>query len=295
MKNHQMIRRTNSYLNEIAARCSAKSARKEVNPVSVQRAPSGGINGLVVASNLWPKRGFGHESTPSSRLMGYSRTTFPSRNKTSGTESTLCGSIFREPAGTTPPVMEELGLLLMDSSLNPISWNEEAIQILSYPELPQDVKCLDAFLTQTIRAKLLNDQSPPSSPYFLTEFVSGRRRYRSRFFRLYRHLRGPSEPVVIELVLERSAPELAPLSVIAKQFNFSPRERQAVEWLLQGLSSKEIADRMEISCHTVNSFIRTIMIKMGVSNRSGILGKIITASIKRDSVTPQQSNSASGY
>jgi DNA-binding CsgD family transcriptional regulator len=83
--------------------------------------------------------------------------------------------------------------------------------------------------------------------------------------------------------------------VIAKQFSFSPRERQAVEWLLQGLSSKEIADRMEISSHTVNSFIRTIMIKMGVSNRSGILGKIITASIKRDSVTSPESNSASSY
>jgi DNA-binding CsgD family transcriptional regulator len=292
MKNHQLVRRTSTFADEIALRYGAKSVRKEMRPVSVPRTSNGGTKGLIVASNLWRNGPVGHGPKLSSKPVVQTRTIFTSRNKMTETENTLSRSILQGPTGTTPPVSEELGLLLMDSSLNPISWNDEAIQILSYPELPQDVKCLDAFLTRTIRARLLNDQTLPSSPCFLTEFVSGRRRYRSRFFHLYRHLRGPSEPVVIELVLERSTPDLLPLSLIAKQFNFSPRERQAVEWLLQGLSSKEIADKMKISCHTVNSFIRTIMIKMGVSNRSGILGKIITSSFKRDSVSAPQSNSA---
>jgi DNA-binding CsgD family transcriptional regulator len=45
--------------------------------------------------------------------------------------------------------------------------------------------------------------------------------------------------------------------------------------LLQGLTSKEIAQRMGISPNTVKAFLRLVMVKMGVSTRSGIVGKIV--------------------
>jgi DNA-binding NarL/FixJ family response regulator len=45
---------------------------------------------------------------------------------------------------------------------------------------------------------------------------------------------------------------------------------------VQGLSSKEIADRMNISSNTVKTFLRLIMIKMGVSSRMAVVRKIIT-------------------
>ena len=44
--------------------------------------------------------------------------------------------------------------------------------------------------------------------------------------------------------------------------------------LLQGLTSKEIAVRMGISPNTVKAFLRLVMVKMGVSTRSGIVGRI---------------------
>jgi DNA-binding CsgD family transcriptional regulator len=168
----------------------------------------------------------------------------------------------------------------MDSALSPISCNDEAIRILSYPDVPENVKRLDVFLTDTIRARLLSRQ-PPQHARFVTELVSGRRRYQCRVFHLNRHVRGPSQPV-LELLLERSSGSLS-LARAAQQFSLSPREQQAVEFLLQGLSSKEIAVRMKISPNTVNTFFRLIMIKMGVSSRSGILAKMITASFDGDS------------
>lgn len=286
-----MIQRTGTYSGG-----TAESVRKKLNrvPVPVKTTPRGVINGLLAACTLRRNCGVGHVANHSGRLMAHSRATFTAGNRTTGIESMSCGSILKEPARTIPLMSDELGLLLMDSSLNPISWNDDAIQILSYPEMPQGIKGLDVFLARTIQARLLNYQSPPSSPCFLTEFTSGRRRYRSWLFHLHRQLLGPSEPMVIELVLERNTPELPTLSLIAKQFNISRRERQTLEWLSQGLSSKEIADRMKISSHTVNSFIRTIMIKMGVSNRSGILGKLITTNSKRDSGTPQEPGSETG-
>jgi len=71
---------------------------------------------------------------------------------------------------------------------------------------------------------------------------------------------------------------------MAQLFNFSKREKQAVELLLQGLSNKEIANQMNISPNTVNTFFRLIMIKMGVSSRSGILARMIRASFSSASI-----------
>jgi DNA-binding CsgD family transcriptional regulator len=48
-----------------------------------------------------------------------------------------------------------------------------------------------------------------------------------------------------------------------------------VELLFQGLTNKEVAQRMRISPHTVKALVRLVMAKMGVSTRSGILGKIV--------------------
>jgi DNA-binding CsgD family transcriptional regulator len=42
--------------------------------------------------------------------------------------------------------------------------------------------------------------------------------------------------------------------------------------LIQGLTNKEIAGRMNISPNTVRVFIRMVMGKLGVSTRSGIVG-----------------------
>jgi DNA-binding CsgD family transcriptional regulator len=176
-----------------------------------------------------------------------------------------------------PPANDGVGLLLMDSSLSPISCNDETIRILSYPAPPEHIRRLDVFLTDTIRARLLDRQFPQHAR-FVTEFVSGKRRYRCWVFHLDRHLKGSSQPA-LELLLERSSSGLLFLLRMAQLFNFSQREKQAVELLLLGLSNKEIANRMNISPNTVNTFFRLIMIKMGVSSRSGILARMIRAGL----------------
>src|SRR5260221_12582703 len=196
-------------------------------------------------------------------------------------EAILASAATGTPGKARPPANQGVGLLLMDSSLNPISCNDETIRILSYPEAPQHIRRLDVFLKDMIQARLLNPRSTQYSR-FVTEFVSGKRRYRCWVFHLNRHLRGSSHPA-LELLLERSPSGMLVVSRIAQQFNFSPREQQAVGLLLQGLSSKEIANRMNISPNTVNTFFRLIMIKMGVSSRSGILAKMIKASFSNGS------------
>jgi DNA-binding CsgD family transcriptional regulator len=49
---------------------------------------------------------------------------------------------------------------------------------------------------------------------------------------------------------------------------------EALIGVAMGLTSKELATRMNISPNTVKAFLRLIMIKMGVTTRAGIVGKL---------------------
>jgi DNA-binding CsgD family transcriptional regulator len=172
-----------------------------------------------------------------------------------------------------PPSKSAAGFLLMDSSLNPITFNAEAIQILSYPEKIAKPRRMEVFLAERIRSTLLSGRPLGNLP-FVTEFRSGRRHYFCRAFLVDTHAMDPSHPS-IAVLLERGPSGLIPLSQVSQQFNLTQREGEALAYLLQGLSSKVIANRMNVSPNTVKAFLRLIMIKTGVSSRSAIVGKIM--------------------
>jgi DNA-binding CsgD family transcriptional regulator len=176
--------------------------------------------------------------------------------------------------GKKTPPSSSSGFLLMDSALNLISSNFEAIQILSYPAKLPNARRPDAFLADKVRSSLIRPNPSGESP-FVTEFRSGRRRYLCRAFLVDTQDKRPSHASVAVL-LERASSALIALSQVSQQFNLTGREREALEYLVQGLSSKEIADRMNISFNTVKTFLRLIMIKMGVSSRMAVVRKIIT-------------------
>ena len=48
-----------------------------------------------------------------------------------------------------------------------------------------------------------------------------------------------------------------------------------VDLLIQGMTTKEMARALSLSPNTIKSFLRLIMAKMGVSTRSGIVGKVL--------------------
>ena len=77
------------------------------------------------------------------------------------------------------------------------------------------------------------------------------------------------------VVIERKSNESATIVEISERYGLTARERETVQFLREGFTSKEIAQRMEISPNTVKAFIRLVMVKMGVSTRSGIVGKIV--------------------
>ncbi len=158
-------------------------------------------------------------------------------------------------------------LVLLSTELTPISVSREAMRILAYPTHPETLRDGLAYVRDRITQSLLRQKNPP---VFAEEYTSGRRSYTCRSFSLLNQSNGILRPA-IAVLLERRFTGINPL---VSQFNLTSREGEVVELLGWGLTTKEIAQRMKISGSTVNSFVRIVMIKMGVSTRSGIVGKV---------------------
>lgn len=78
------------------------------------------------------------------------------------------------------------------------------------------------------------------------------------------------------LFIERRHHPVHDLAHIRNEYGLTDRETQTLRFLLGGLTSKEIASRMDISANTVKVFLRQIMLKMSVTTRAGIIGKFVS-------------------
>jgi DNA-binding CsgD family transcriptional regulator len=169
------------------------------------------------------------------------------------------------------------GFLLLDASLRPIFASEEALAILAYPGVPSK-RGFNNFVQDRIRSLVSsNGNHHGFSPFkFADEVASGKRRYQLRAFSVKSNLgigRGPA----IAVLLERNYDGRLNLESVVRKFRLTRRERETVDLLLQDLSTKQIADQMGISPNTAKAFLRSVMIKVGAENRTGIIAKILQA------------------
>jgi DNA-binding CsgD family transcriptional regulator len=166
------------------------------------------------------------------------------------------------------------GFLLLSSSLTLIFANRAAAEILSYPQKPETQKNPDDFLVKRMRSTLFPDRDS-RVPTPVATFQSGRRVYQCRSYRVNALAKGDSE-ASLAVLLERSPGESIPIVQVSEKFHLTNREQEVFQYLSDGRTTKEIALGMEISPNTVKSFLRVIMLKMGVSTRSGIVGKALS-------------------
>jgi DNA-binding CsgD family transcriptional regulator len=173
-------------------------------------------------------------------------------------------------------VAREPGLVVVDGSLNFIASNAESIRILAFPERAEQIRRPDLWLINKIRAQLVHRHAR-SRTMFVKEFPSARRTYVCNSCVLGIRANGSSaKPSALVLTLERKSNGALNIAMLSERFGLTPREQETVKLLLRGLTSKEIAGQMGISPNTVKAFVRLVMIKMGVSTRSGIAGKIVS-------------------
>ncbi len=168
--------------------------------------------------------------------------------------------------------VSEKGFLLLDNKLNLVMFNSEAVKILAYPTPPEQINQLDTFLADRVKLSLIDGRRGDSLT-FSKQFKSGNRKYTCRTFALQPNV-SVSYQQTAALLLERNTSAGSALSQASEMFDFTPREKETVELLMQGLTSKEIAVRLNISPNTVKAFVRLVMVKMGVTTRSAVVGKL---------------------
>jgi DNA-binding CsgD family transcriptional regulator len=167
------------------------------------------------------------------------------------------------------------GLVLVDDSLNLVATNFEAVQILAFPDSPEKLGNLSGWLTKKIHSCLV-DRKSLTRPSFVSEFRSAQRTYLCRALPLHSGANVSARPA-LALILERKSNGGGAVAEISQRFGLTAREQETMRLLAEGLSSKEIAARMKISPNTVKAFVHLVMVKMGVSTRSGIIGKMVGA------------------
>jgi two-component system, NarL family, nitrate/nitrite response regulator NarL len=81
----------------------------------------------------------------------------------------------------------------------------------------------------------------------------------------------------LEFVLDALANQNVTSALNAKEFeNLSNRERDVIHCLSEGLGNREIAERLQLSEHTVKNYMFHIFDKLGVSSRLELMFKIVS-------------------
>lgn len=82
---------------------------------------------------------------------------------------------------------------------------------------------------------------------------------------------GPESPVAVMLEAARPA-EMAPLMVDA--YGFTDSERRVTELVAQGLSTRQIADRLRMSSYTVQDHLKSIFAKSDTGSRGDLTARL---------------------
>ena len=187
-------------------------------------------------------------------------------------------------------VNSEQGFLILDRSFKPIAFNWDAVLILTYPERPARNQKPDLRVPEEILQDIRTISAAGTSR-IVTRFKAGKRTYICQASVLHSYEENLSDPAVALLLQRRSsAPEA--IQAVAAHFNLTGREREALEGIALGLSSKELAKRMGISPNTVKAYLHLITVKMGVTTRAGIVAKVLehNPAIGRSEFTAASSN-----
>jgi len=164
-----------------------------------------------------------------------------------------------------PALLHRVGFLLVTPTGATLFANREAMRILRYTE------ALDIQFRLTLKqaARILFAPNAPPDQGWSTLFVSGQRRYRCSGIAF-----GLEKQRLVAFLIERLTSKLGTLAGGRDKYRLTSREQETVALLANGLTNKEIAARMDVSANTVKAFIRSAMLKMDVSTRAGIVGRL---------------------
>jgi DNA-binding CsgD family transcriptional regulator len=165
-------------------------------------------------------------------------------------------------------------ILIADVRGNALYASRAAAAMLLWPHPPGTWAEASPGIAKRLQALLASSADHGTTWPPAVAFSSGRRRYICRSTPLESP---PGVQPTWVLALERESAEPDALCMARRRYRFTDREGEVVRLLVAGMVTKEIAEHMGISVNTVKAFIRLVMGKMGVTTRSGIVGKTLSS------------------
>ncbi len=178
---------------------------------------------------------------------------------------------YKDDPNHRVPTFPAPGLILLGPANAQVACNAEAVKILAYPNPAVPPKRVNALIAEKLPA-WAKARTVAEGEIQVAELVSGKRHYLCSRYLLDMH--GPEEMRTTAILLERAGSPDVTMYELCNRFNLTTREREAVGFLVKGMTSKEIAQEMGISPNTVKSFLRLVMTKAGVSTRAGLIGRV---------------------
>jgi DNA-binding CsgD family transcriptional regulator len=179
----------------------------------------------------------------------------------------------RKPAEQARPTAAcDTAMFVVDFSLKVVACDRAAARMIRLPNGPAPAGMSAARLPDEL-ANLLRGRNAPDIAAMKAHCRVGETDYAVRAFIVNPH-GGQLMKSLIVLHLQTEA-LMDDAAQIAARYNFTHREGEAFAGILAGLSTKELADRMNVSPNTIKAFVRLIMIKMGVTTRAGIISAIL--------------------
>ncbi len=167
------------------------------------------------------------------------------------------------------PGLPSEGLLLITDKFDAVAVDPGATLILSRG---QGASKMQISVPGEVR-KVLSAVKEGEIPNIKARFRVSNALYNCRVFLLQNVGEGAEH--LLALHIQRESSIVDTIHVLAADYNLSDREQEALEAIAAGLSSKQAAERMHISPNTVKSFIRTVMLKMGVGSRAAMIGRLL--------------------
>jgi len=163
------------------------------------------------------------------------------------------------------------GILLLDDDFGILGHDEGAEAILKDARLFREGSLNPTIPSQV--ADALRATAGAGPQFRDTRVEIGKTVYRCCIHIAQLHTQPGNRMTVVHLSRDFNIDEV--LVQISAEYRLTVREQQALRGVLLGLSSKEVAQQMEISPNTVKAFLRLIMGKMGVSSRAAIVAKLL--------------------
>ncbi len=169
------------------------------------------------------------------------------------------------------PISAGEGIIFMDANYHPIASDRGAEAILS--ELQGDNGSRPGELPAQILS-VLHGRPKGDLDRTSVHLKAGSREYTLRIFVISPQNGFQSAPI-FALHLKREVSVMDAVHQVGIDYHLTDREQEVLLGVSMGLTSKELATRMNISPNTVKAFLRMLMLKMGASNRAGIVGKLL--------------------